>query len=119
MVKNASKYWAVPAAIPTAAVAQMVAAVVSPRTRSLRKKIVPAPRKPMPVTIWAATREGSVGWKPYAPATVNRHEPSETIVTVRNPAARSWRSRSRPMIAPSTSATNRRSIRSSAFGTAV
>ena len=40
-----------------AATAQMVAAVVNPRTRSLRKKIVPAPRKPMPVTICAATRE--------------------------------------------------------------
>ena len=89
VVKAAWKYCAVPAAMPMAATAQMVAAVVRPRTMSLRKKMVPAPRKPMPVTIWAATREGSVGLKPYAPTIVNRQEPRETMVTVRSPAARS------------------------------
>ena len=64
VVKTAMMYCDVPAAMPIAATAQMVAAVVSPRTRSLRRKIVPAPRKPMPVTICAATREGSVLGKP-------------------------------------------------------
>ncbi len=64
VVKRATKYCAVPAAMPMAATAQMVAAVVSPRTRSFRRKIVPAPRKPIPVTIWAATREGSVWLNP-------------------------------------------------------
>src|SRR2546423_2782052 len=105
--------------MPIAAVAQMVAAVVSPRTRSFRRKMVPAPRKPMPVTICAATREGSVWLKPNAPTTVKRHDPSATMVTVRKPAARSWRSRSSPMIAPRTRATRRRTMRSIRLGTAL
>src|SRR2546423_8023022 len=105
--------------MPIAAVAQMVAAVVSPRTRSFRRKMVPAPRKPMPGTICAATREGSVWLKPNAPTTVNKHDPRATMVTVRKPAARSWRSRSSPMIAPRTSATNRRTMRSIRLGTAL
>ena len=48
-----------PAAAPTAAVSQTPAAVVRPRTESRRTKISPAPMKPIPETIWAATREGS------------------------------------------------------------
>ena len=48
-----------PAAVPTAAVTQTPAAVVSPRTESRLTKISPPPMKPMPETIWAATREGS------------------------------------------------------------
>ena len=48
-----------PAAAPTAAVSQTPAAVVRPRTESRRTKIRPAPMKPIPETIWAATREGS------------------------------------------------------------
>ena len=45
--------------MPTAAANQMVAAVVRPRTVDGVRQIVPAPRKPMPVTICAATRAGS------------------------------------------------------------
>ena len=48
-----------PAAIPIAATTQSVAAVVSPRTEIPRTMIAPAPRKPIPVTIWAAIRVGS------------------------------------------------------------
>lgn len=39
-----------PAAMPTAAASQTLAAVVSPRTRSRLTKISPAPRKPIPET---------------------------------------------------------------------
>ena len=42
-----------------AAAAQMLAAVVSPLTTSLRRMIVPAPMNPMPLATCAATREGS------------------------------------------------------------
>jgi hypothetical protein len=57
-----------------AATTQSVAAVVSPRTERPWRMIAPAPRKPMPVTICAAIRVGSVrtsaplltrkSWKP-------------------------------------------------------
>ncbi len=45
--------------MPIAAVIQIVAAVVRPRTMSRRMKITPAPRKPTPETTWAAIRDGS------------------------------------------------------------
>ena len=48
-----------PSAIPIAATAQSVAAVVSPRMVSPWRMIAPAPRKPMPLTIWAEMRDGS------------------------------------------------------------
>ena len=58
-------------ASPIAATVQMLAAVVSPRTTEPRSKIEPAPRKPIPDTTCAATREGSritcslsTPWKP-------------------------------------------------------
>ena len=44
--------------MPMAAVAQIVAAVVSPDMVTPLRRIVPAPRKPTPVTIWAATLIG-------------------------------------------------------------
>ncbi|GBD14110.1 hypothetical protein HRbin24_02161 [bacterium HR24] len=45
-----------PTAVPMAAATHMVAAVVIPRTESPSRKMTPAPRKPMPVTMPAATR---------------------------------------------------------------
>ncbi len=48
-----------PQAMPMAALSQTVAAVVRPRTVSLLTKMTPAPRKPIPETICAATRLGS------------------------------------------------------------
>ena len=45
---------------PTAAVVQIEAAVVSPRTVSPSRKITPAPRKPIPVMIPCAMRVGSM-----------------------------------------------------------
>ena len=51
------------AAIPKAAAIQRVAAVVMPVTVKPLRIMAPAPMKPMPVTTWAATREGSF-WGP-------------------------------------------------------
>ena len=48
-----------PAAMPTAALSHRVAAVVRPRMEPLSLMMTPAPRKPTPVTIWAAIRDGS------------------------------------------------------------
>ena len=53
-----------PQAMPIAAVSQTVAAVVRPRTISLRTKIRPPPMKPIPDTICAAIREGSSTTRP-------------------------------------------------------
>src|SRR3989338_4024086 len=44
-----------PASVPTAATAQMTAAVVKPCTRSSVLMMMPAPRKPMPTTMLAMT----------------------------------------------------------------
>ena len=60
----ASRHIHAPANAPTAAVAHSVAAVFSPVTDEPCFMITPAPRKPMPVTICAATRVGSCSrWK--------------------------------------------------------
>lgn len=48
-----------PTAIPIPAVTHIRAAVVKPETPYLERKIVPAPRKPIPGIICAAIREGS------------------------------------------------------------
>src|SRR5436305_9363563 len=77
--------------------------------------IAPAPRKPIPVTICAAMRVGSVrtsrallpfstSRKPYAETIVKRAEPIETSMCVRSPASRSRSSRSTPITPPSTAA---------------
>src|SRR5436853_610800 len=91
--------------MPIAETAQRFAAVVRPRTEMPSRMIAPAPRKPIPVTICAATRVGSTfepkSWKPYAPAIVKRHEPIATSMCVRMPASRSRSSRSMPIAAPS------------------
>ena len=54
-------YSPAPAAMPTADVAHRLAAVVRPRITMPSLRIAPAPRKPMPDTIWAAIRVGSIG----------------------------------------------------------
>ena len=48
-----------PTARPMAATDQMLAAVVRPWILKPERRMVPAPRKPTPVTIWAATLAGS------------------------------------------------------------
>src|SRR5436305_8097909 len=96
--------------MPIAATTQRVAAFVRLRTESPSRMIAPAPRKPMPVTIWAAMRDGSArttlppltrnSWNPYADTIVNSADPSETRRCVRIPASRSRISRSNPIAAP-------------------
>src|SRR6478672_9335426 len=54
---QASRSNPAPAAIPIAADSQIAAAVVNPCTDPRRKMMMPAPRKPMPETIWAATQD--------------------------------------------------------------
>src|SRR3954468_22397444 len=104
--------------MPIAATTHKVAAVVRPRIDRPSRMIAPAPRKPMPVTICAAIRDGSArtmlppptrnSWKPYAETIVKSADPSETSRCVRIPASRSRISRSNPMIAPSPHAKERR-----------
>src|SRR5512146_1181858 len=85
------------------------------------RMIAPAPRKPTPVTIWAATRVGSTfapkSWNPYAPTIVKRHEPSATSRWVRMPASRSRSSRSIPTAPPRPAATESRSTASQPLST--
>ena len=58
---------------PTEAVDQTVAAVVSPRTLPLSRKITPAPRKPIPLTICAEMRVGSAASLEYIERRPKRH----------------------------------------------
>src|SRR5436305_12346331 len=104
--------------MPIAATTHNVAAVVSPRTESPSRMMAPAPRKPIPVTICAAMRDGSArttlppftrnSWKPYAETIVKSAEPSDTSRCVRMPASRSRISRSNPIIPPRPHANARR-----------
>src|SRR5947209_5874232 len=94
--------------MPIAATSHNVAAVVSPRTERPCRMIAPAPRKPMPLTICAAMRVGSMrvpvavkkSSKPYADTSVNSAEPRQTTRCVRSPACRSRSSRSKPIAPP-------------------
>src|SRR3954451_8990188 len=115
VVIAAATYAPAPAAMPIAAVSQSVAAVVSPRTEKPWRMIAPAPRKPIPVTICAATRVGSTFAEsnPYAPAIVNSAAPTATRRCVRSPASRSRNSRSSPTEPPRTPASAIRSRASS------
>ena len=100
------------AAAPIAAVSQIVAAVVSPRTEPRCTKISPAPMNPSPETICAATRDGSTTtwpgtttfWKPYLLISRNSADPRPTIVWVRRPADFCRSSRSSPIAADSANA---------------
>ncbi len=104
-----------PAAMPTAATAHRLAAVVRPRIVAPSLRIAPAPRNPTPVTICAATRAGSApgALKASIERTVNAADPIDTRRWVRIPAGWSWTSRSRPMAAPRAAATTSRHASSS------
>src|SRR5437868_4092359 len=94
--------------MPIAATSHSVAAVVSPRTERPCRMIAPAPRKPMPLTICAAMRVGSMrvpvavkkSSKPYADTSVKSADPTQTTRCVRSPACRSRSSRSNPIAPP-------------------
>ena len=62
-----------------AAVAQMVAVVVSPEMLVPLRRMVPAPKNPTPVTIWTATLDWSAVSNPKAETIVKSAEPPETM----------------------------------------
>src|SRR6267143_405068 len=91
--------------MPMAATNQMVAAVVTPCMLVLPLSNTPPPRKPTPVTIWAATRpESPLELVKAYPTMVNAAEPSAIKAIVRIPAGFSLRCRSIPTQAPHSSA---------------
>ena len=74
-------------------------------------RITPAPRKPMPVTICAATRpESPVVVVKTNETIVKVAEPKQTSTSVRRPAGFSLRSRSVPTSAPHSTATSASTI---------
>ncbi len=77
-----------PAMTPMAAEHHSVAAVFSPCTVKPWRKIMPAPRKPMPETTWAATRVGLTSCGNRAAKTTNPAAPSDTNALVLRPAMR-------------------------------
>ena len=110
-----SQYNPAPTASPTADVAHMPAAVVSPlmeeEFRSL--KITPAPRKEIPLTTWAAIRAGSalrrpsteaISTKAYFDRIMMVAEVTAMMQCVRIPASFCRRERSSPIIRPSSAA---------------
>ena len=95
VVPVASRKAPAPTVIPIAATTHKVAAVVRPVTLPLACMIVPAPRNPIPGTIWAAMRDGSDGWpldETSVPKTmessVSRAAPTQISMLVRRPGAR-------------------------------
>src|SRR5690606_17923881 len=117
---TASTYAPQPAAIPIAATTHSVAAVVKPTTLPRAWMIVPAPRKPIPLTICAASRAGSAVRKPAGSAiraiaidsSVNSAAPTQISKLVRSPAGLPLSSRSMPTMPPSTAASTRRKRKS-------
>src|ERR1051325_10513489 len=107
--------------MPIAATTQMVAALVSPTTAPRAWRIVPAPMKPTPGTIWAATRVVSVPGEIDPPPAdsiasdrwVYSTEPTQIRMLVRSPAGLPPISRSRPIAPPSSVARPSCSIKSS------
>src|SRR5690606_11086243 len=93
-------YSPAPMPIPSAAASQIVAAVVKPMTRPESLSSTPAPRKPTPVTIFAATRTGSSSPPIRSENVVNKVAPVQIRMIVRNPAGRSRYSRSAPISPP-------------------
>src|SRR5437868_11342583 len=100
--------------MPSEAATQMEAAVVSPRTSSPWRRMLPAPRNPTPVTIWAAMRVGStvLAKSGMRPRPVNMHDPALIKAMVRRPAGWPRNSRSAPMSRPRPSAMVTRMARS-------
>lgn len=80
VLKEQITYIPKPAATPTAAVAQSVAAVVSPVTKlfPMSLKIIPAPKKPIPVTIFETILVWSYKLGTCALIMVNMAAPKET-----------------------------------------
>ncbi|MNE18129.1 hypothetical protein D3C80_1111440 [compost metagenome] len=88
-----------PTHIPRDAVAHIVVAVVIPLTLLSSLKITPAPKKPIPVIILAASRSG-FPTPIFNEIIVKRQEPKLTSIKVRNPADLLRYSRSTPINSP-------------------
>src|SRR6185503_16788085 len=94
--------------IPTAETSQIIAADVRPMIRPREWRIVPAPRKPIPVTTCAAIRPGSLGLSnaitmaTFVDSHMNSIDPRQIRMLVRKPAGLSLISRSTPMSPPQT-----------------
>jgi hypothetical protein len=90
----------------------MLAAVVRPITDPRYLKIVPAPKKPIPVTTPAAILAGSQTATPLCKLKICmdvnmiRQEPTETRMWVRKPSALPWASLSKPINPPKIAAKN-------------
>ena len=103
-------YIPAPTVRPTTAENQSTAAVVSPRTVLPFLKMTPAPRKPIPLTTWAARRAGSEvrepsripprSAKPYLDTIMHRAAPQQTTMCVRTPASLKRLLLSMPMSMP-------------------
>ena len=101
--------------MPIAASTKTVAAVVIPTTPPASRRIAPAPRKPMPWTMFDAIRVLPVSPNRRAISPdrmVNKAVARQTKRLVRTPAGRRRRSRSMPMSAPNAAATVSRKIMS-------
>src|SRR5918912_1354220 len=61
--------------MPIAATTHSVAAVVRPRTLSPCRMIAPAPRKPIPLTTWAARTRRRTTWAQPSSGKHRRHRP--------------------------------------------
>ncbi len=72
--------------MPIAAETHIVAAVVNPPIRLSDLKIAPAPKKPMPVTIFAAILSGTEAEPIFKDKMVNKQEAKLISVIVLKPA---------------------------------
>ena len=108
----APTYSPAPQAIPIAATTHTVAALVSPSTRFRVCRISPAPRNPMPCTMFDATRLLSVipGPASTPESTVNSAHPMHSSMLVRRPEALCRHSRSTPIRPPIAHAISRRMV---------
>src|SRR5579875_2271480 len=96
--------------IPIAATAQIVAAVVIPFMRFSPRKITPAPKNPMPVTMLEAILSGLLPKPMYRDIIVKKQEPTEIIIIVRKPADLLRYSLSAPTSPPQSTANKKRMI---------
>src|SRR5262249_17796642 len=91
-------------AMPRPAVSQIVEAVVIPRMVNPSLKIVPEPIKPTPTNIYDAMRSGLEVPPILIDMIVNKVEPTQISMSVRNPAGLDLYSLSKPTKPPITTA---------------
>src|SRR4051812_3774828 len=115
-----TKYWPLPKARPRAVTNHRHAAVVTPRMTFSWRIIVPAPRKPIPVSTPAPRRAGSgrqlppltaaaLSMNSFSDTTIVIAETTQVRIVVRKPAGRPRPERSKPMMKPAPKARPMRS----------